>query len=134
MSELKRKGDLAELAVALDLRRRGYGVAFPFGEASAYDLIVERGHKLERVQVKHARSNGSVLVVRCCTHTIVAGKQRSTLLYTAKHIDWLAAYDSTTETCFYIPAAELAALQLRLTPARNNQRRRIRFASDYLDL
>ena len=61
MSELKRKGDLAELAVALDLRRRGYGVAFPFGEASAYDLIIERGDKLERVQVKHTASDGHVV-------------------------------------------------------------------------
>ena len=41
MATLKQKGDLAELMVALDLRRRGYKVAFPYGEDWDYDLIVE---------------------------------------------------------------------------------------------
>lgn len=138
MSELKRKGDLAELAVALDLRRRGYGVAFPFGEASPYDLIVERGEKLERVQVKHCRSDGAILAVVCRAQTVVAGKVCSVRRYTAKQIEWIAAYDATTGRCYYIPARELGAgravLHLRLTPARNNQRRGIRFAEDYLEL
>jgi hypothetical protein len=52
-------------------------------------------------------------------------------------IDWLAVYDATTEQCYYIPAEELAEgrreLILRLTAPRNNQRARIRYASDYLD-
>lgn len=32
MAATKAKGDLAELMVASDLRRKGYKVAFPFGE------------------------------------------------------------------------------------------------------
>ncbi|HEX6389959.1 MAG TPA: group I intron-associated PD-(D/E)XK endonuclease [Solirubrobacteraceae bacterium] len=138
MSELKRKGDLAELAVALDLRRRGYGVAFPFGEASAYDLIVERGDKLERVQVKHARSDGAVLVVRCYSQTVIGGKAGRRHKYTAAEIEWLAVYDATTATCYYVPAAQLgdgrSVLYLRLVPARSGRRRGIRLAEDYLDL
>jgi hypothetical protein len=35
MAPLKQKGDVAELAVALDLRRRGYKVSIPFGEDCA---------------------------------------------------------------------------------------------------
>ena len=42
MAPLKQKGDTAELAVALDLRRRGYRICFPYGEDSDYDLIVEK--------------------------------------------------------------------------------------------
>jgi hypothetical protein len=42
MAPLKQLGDTAELAVALDLRRRGYRVAFPYGEDCDYDLIVDR--------------------------------------------------------------------------------------------
>jgi len=37
---LKAKGDLAELRIATDLRRRGHGVAFPFGEDHDFDLIL----------------------------------------------------------------------------------------------
>jgi hypothetical protein len=37
------KGDLAELMVAADLRRKGYKVAVPVGEDWDYDLIIEGG-------------------------------------------------------------------------------------------
>ncbi len=138
MSELKRKGDLAELAVALDLRRRGYGVAFPFGEASAYDLIIERGDKLERVQVKHTASDGHVVTVRCYSMTVIGGKASRRHKYTAADIEWLAVYDATTATCYYVPASQLgdgrSMLSLRITPARSGRRRGIRLAADYLNL
>ena len=55
---LKEKGDLAELMVACDLRRRGCKIAIPFGEECDYDLVIERDGKLERVQVKHELGNG----------------------------------------------------------------------------
>jgi hypothetical protein len=59
MAELKRKGDLAELMVATDLARRGYKIAFPYGEDSDYDLIVEGAARLERVQVKYVHGTGT---------------------------------------------------------------------------
>jgi hypothetical protein len=52
MAALKMLGDLAEMAVATDLLRRGYKVAFPYGEDWDYDLILCREQALERVQVK----------------------------------------------------------------------------------
>jgi hypothetical protein len=135
VATLKQKGDMAELAVALDLRRRGYGVAIPFGEAAAYDLVLDRGTSLERVQVKHARSRDGVIHVRCQSLTIVEGKVRSTTPYTAATIDWIAAWDARSGRCSYVPAAELGSgrtcMTLRLDPARNAQSKGIRWASDY---
>ena len=53
------------MMVAADLMRRGYKLAFPYGEDWAFDLIVCRdGTTLERVQVKYSRSNGEVIAVR----------------------------------------------------------------------
>jgi hypothetical protein len=57
---LKAKGDLAELTVAVDLLRRGHKVAIPYGEDCDFDLVLIRDNRLERVQVKHARSDGAV--------------------------------------------------------------------------
>jgi hypothetical protein len=135
MAPLKQLGDTAELAVALDLRRRGYGVAFPFGEDCDYDLVVDRNGRLERVQVKHTRSDGEVVIVRCRSQSLTNGKVRATKRYTADTIDWLAVYDATSARCFYVPASELAEgraeLRLRVTPARNGQRRGIRNAAEY---
>ena len=42
MAPLKQKGDLAELLVAADLRRRGYLISLPYGEDSPYDLVLDR--------------------------------------------------------------------------------------------
>jgi hypothetical protein len=134
----KGKGDLAELKVACDLVSRGYKVAFPYGEDWDYDLIVGRGDALERVQVKHARSDGAVVPVRCGSHSLTNGKVRATKRYTAEMIDWLAVYDATTQRCFYIPATALgsgrSSLYLRLCPTRNGQVSGTHPASRYVEI
>lgn len=134
----KEKGDLAELMVACDLRRRGCKIAIPFGEESDYDLVIDRAGRLERVQVKYTKSNGDVIEVRCWSHSLTNGRVRATKHYTAAIIDWLAVYDRTTDRCYYVPARELGEgrtrLHLRLTPPRNQRRADIRFADNYLDL
>ena len=71
-------------------------------------------------------------------HSLTKGKVRATKLHTSAMIDWIAAYDATSERCYYIPSRELGAtghaiLHLRLQPARNNQRIGIREAAAYTD-
>jgi PD-(D/E)XK endonuclease len=89
----KAKGDLAELNVAADLRARGYTVALPFGEDWDFNLIVcTDGRRLERVQVKYARSDDGMIVVRPRSLSLTNGKVRATKRYTASVIDWLASY------------------------------------------
>jgi hypothetical protein len=134
---LKGKGDLAELMVAGDLLRRGHKIAIPYGEDCDFDLVLVRGDRLERVQVKYVESDGSVIPVRCRSHSLTNGRIRRTKQYTAATIDLLAVYDITSERCYYIPATELGAgrsvLHLRLKPARNGQLLKTRPAQKYLD-
>lgn len=134
---LKGKGDLAELMVATDLLRRGHKIAIPYGEDCDFDLVLIRGATLDRVQVKHARSDGSVINVRCGSHSLTNGKIRRTKHYTSKMIDLLAVYDATSDRCYYVPATELgegrSTLCLRLKPALNGQQRGTRPAEQYLD-
>jgi hypothetical protein len=131
----KRKGDLAELKVAADLVARGYGVAFPYGEDWDFDLVLRRGNRLERVQVKRARPNGAVLSIPCRAVSLTNGRARNVKRYTAQTIDWVAAWDPEGDRCYYIPAAELGAgmaeVTLRLTPTLNGQVRGIRRADKY---
>jgi hypothetical protein len=133
---LKGKGDLAELMVATDLRRRSFKIAIPFGEDCDFDLVLIRGDRLERVQVKYAESNGIVIPVRCSSHSLTNGKVRRTKRYTAKTIDLLAVYDRTSDCCYYLQASELgegrSTLSLRLKPARNKQYIGTRPAANYL--
>jgi hypothetical protein len=136
ISRGKGKGDLAELMVAADLRRRGFKIAIPFGEDCDFDLVLIRDDRLERVQVKYAESNGIVIPVRCSSHSLTNGKVRKTKRYTAKTIDLLAVYDRTSSRCYYIPASELgegrSILHLRLKPALNKQYLGTRPAENYL--
>jgi PD-(D/E)XK endonuclease len=135
----KAKGDLAELKVAADLLARGYRIAIPYGEDWDFDLILCRPDgKLERVQVKYARSNGDVIEVRSRSQSLTNGKVRATKYYTAATIDWLAVWEPSLDRCFYVPASELGAgmnvFALRLAPCRNNQVRGIRMAERYTSI
>ena len=134
---LKGKGDLAELMVAADLRRRGFKIAIPYGEDCDFDLVLIREDRLERVQVKYTESDGVVIPVRCQSHSLTNGKVRKTKRYTAKTIDLLAVYDHTSSRCYYVPASELGVgrsiLHLRLRPARNGQLIGTRPAERYLE-
>jgi PD-(D/E)XK nuclease superfamily protein len=102
MASLKQKVDLAELKVAADLLARGYRIALPYGEDWDFDLILCRGESFERVQVKHTRSDGTFIEVRCTSQSLTNGKVKATKHYTAAMIDWLAVYDATTERCYYV--------------------------------
>ena len=135
----KGKGDLAEMKVACDLLGRGYKIAFPYGEDWDYDLILRRGHTLERMQVKYTRSDGVSMEIRCYSHSLTNGKVRATKRYTAGTIDWLAAYDVTTDRCYYLPAALLGpegrrTLTLRVRQPKNHQAIGVRYAGHYRDL
>jgi hypothetical protein len=139
MAPLKQKGDRAELEVARDLIRRGYRIAFPYGEDWDFDLIFSRpdSHFLERVQVKYTASSGAVIYLRARSSSLTNGKIRAIKRYTAETIDWLAVFDATSDRCYYLPAMELGAgmdvVTLRLTPPKNCQRAGIRYAADYAD-
>jgi hypothetical protein len=135
---LKKIGDLAELKVATDLVARGCELSIPFGEDSNYDLVADYEGRLHRVQVKSTKSDGRVVKVKCLSHSLTAGRVRSTKHYTAAMVDWIVAYDLTTDCCYYVPSWILGVegrsqLMLRLTPTLNRQSLRIRRAEDYLD-
>ena len=48
----KLAGATAELMVAVELLRHGFGVSIPFGDTEGYDLISDSKSKLKRLQVK----------------------------------------------------------------------------------
>ncbi len=110
MASLKKKGDLAELKVAADLIARGCALSIPFGEDCDYDLVADYEGRLHRVQVKYTKSDGRVIIVQCRSHSLTAGQGPSgPSIYTAAMVDWIAAYDVTTDRCYYVPSWILGA-------------------------
>jgi len=135
MKELtpSQKGAAAEAELAAALIRLNFFVLRPVGEGGRYDLAIDTGAGILRVQCKWASRRGDVLTARCNTsrHT-PRGYLRSK--YTAEEIDAIAAYSPDTDRCYLIPVEETeghVTLSLRLTPTRNNQAERVRWAHDY---
>jgi len=117
------KGAVAEAQVAAAAIELGLVVLRPLCEGGRYDLAIDVGGLLLRVQCKWASRQGSVLCVRCITsrHT-PGGYLRST--YSASEIDAVAAYAPTPGACYLIPIEEAclrSTLSLRLGPTANHQ-------------
>jgi len=129
------KGDLGTGLVLADLLNKRFGVALPVGEDKKYDLIVDVGGSLLRVQCKATVPKNGVLRVKCRSTSSWSGKTRQTHKYTAKDIEVLAVVNLLDNTVYYIPATELgegkSEMALRLTPPRNGQSSGIRMASTY---
>jgi hypothetical protein len=127
------KGAAAEAEIAAAAIRTDLVVLRPLCDGGRYDLAIDIGNELLRVQCKWASRQGNVLTARCLTsrHT-PRGYLRTT--YSAQEIDAIAIYAPDTDRCYLLPIGEvegLVMISLRLAPTRNNQAMRVRWARDY---
>lgn len=53
MRKTQRKGDIAVSQAIASFTKNGYDVSLPLTESAAYDLIVDVGKELKRVQVRY---------------------------------------------------------------------------------
>lgn len=52
----QRKGDIAVTRAIFSFTKKGYDVSLPITESAAYDIVVDDGKKLYRVQVRYSSS------------------------------------------------------------------------------
>lgn len=52
VKDTRQQGDIGVAAAILEFQRKGYAVSIPIGEGLKYDLIVDDGERLQKVQVK----------------------------------------------------------------------------------
>jgi hypothetical protein len=125
-------GNAAEAAILKALIDRGFHVLVPFGEGQPYDLVIHipsRAHFL-RVQCKNAwRTPDGCLRFNCRTTDHGRGRQPYRGL-----ADLFGVYFAATDTVYLVTVDELHGYdgRLRVDPPKNNQRRGVRFAVDYL--
>lgn len=128
------KGDIAEAEIAAAAIRAGCTVSRPLTDHPPYDLVIEVGGRLLRVQCKWAGLKNGVIAVRLrrCSHSPVRGYIRSS--YGADEIDAVAAYCDELRECFLVGIEHVAGqdwLSLRVEAPRNGQRAAVHFAADY---
>jgi hypothetical protein len=123
------KGNAGEAVVLAALVQRGFDVLVPFGGGHPYDLVVGIGHSVfVRVQCKTAWERGGCLIFRCRTTDHGRGPQSYLGL-----ADVFGVYFPPTQTVYLVPIAAVPGFEgrLRLEPTRNNQRKRVRLATQY---
>ena len=128
------KGAIAEAAITAAAVELGFVVLRPFPEGRRYDLVIDTGPDLLRVQCKWGRLKGSVIVVilATCRYTPSHGYVRTR--YTPDDVDGVAVYCHDLKQCYYLPIDTVAGrsgMHLRVGPAANNQRAAINFAEQY---
>ena len=132
MLTTNQKGAIAETAVIHECAKLGLSVAKPLTD-ERYDLILDLGERLLRVQCKWAIRSGDVISIP--TRTSRRGPNghihRS---YRANEIDAIAAFCAETGSCYLLPpelSTDRALVNLRLGPAKNNQSAGVRWAHEY---
>ena len=122
------------LAVMIALREVGYAVLVPFGENTRYDLVIDDGQQLARVQCKTGRlRDGAVRFAVCSSygHHMRPGKSRRDY---HGQVDYFGVHCPDTDAVYLVPIDDLTVrvqAALRVEPARNNQKCKVRIASDY---
>jgi hypothetical protein len=127
-------GDRTTLAVMLALREVGFAVLIPFGENTRYDLVVDDGERLARVQCKTGRlRHGAVrfAVCSCYGHHMRPGEARRDY---RGQIDYFGVYCPETMKVYLVPIEHLQVrvqAALRVEPSRNGQKCKVRSADVY---
>ena len=135
MEHPKDIGDRSTLAIMLARRGLGYVVSVPFGENARYDLVVDDGLGLQRVQSKTGRMRDGVVVFR--TASSYAHHPHQRLRQRQRHyrgqVDSFAVYCAENGGVYLVPISQVpnAAACLRVRPVRNGQRRHVRSAAEY---
>jgi prevent-host-death family protein len=128
-----RIGNVAELTIAAEAAKFGFGVYQPLTEHGRSDLVLEIGGRLLRVQCKTAKLRDGVVVINLATSRRTANGYARTN-YTSSEVDAIAAYCDPLRECFLIPIAVVDgqhAVRLRVSPARNGQRAALKWAEHY---
>ena len=125
---MHRVGNVTEAAVLAALVSHGHQVLIPFGDGAPYDLVVDSGDDLIRVQCKTGRLKGACVDFNCCSTD--HGRGRQSYLGRA---EVFGVFCPQIDRVFIVPVEVAAGFvtRLRLEPARNNQRLRTHDAEQY---
>jgi hypothetical protein len=134
MEHPKAIGDRTTLATMQALQASGYAVAVPFGENVRYDLVIDDGERLARVQCKTGRLRQGAVRFATCSSYRHHGQPLNTERDYRGQVEFFAVHCPETNGVYLIPIEDLAVHRraaLRVDPPRNRQERHIRPAATY---
>src|SRR5438045_2870371 len=124
MDHPKAIGDRSQLAAMLALRRAGFDLWVPFGENTRYDLVIDDGKSLARVQCKTGRFRKGAVVWNVCSSNAHHPNPRPKRHDYQDDVEFFGVYCADTEPVYLVPITDLPMTRnasLRIDPPRNNQ-------------
>jgi hypothetical protein len=134
MQHPKDIGDRSTMAIIFALQVAGYPVLLPFGENTRYDIVIDTGAKLRRVQCKTGRLREGAVVFRTCSSYGHHPNPKIIRRDYQGEIDDFAVYCPELRSVYLIPIEDVSTrttAMLRVNPPRNGQYKRIRLAAAY---
>lgn len=124
-------GNLSEALVLAAYIEAGFPVSIPFGNGCAYDLIVDAGARLLKVQVKTGWESHGCLTFKG-RRRVRDSRSNGMRRYREGEVDFFAVYFPQASRLYAVPFGVIGVDGLlRLRPARNGQRKFIRWAEDF---
>ena len=129
-------GLIAQNKAELRAIEKGYMISKPITECTRYDMIIDNGDTLQKVQVKYAGSKQTVSSGSCVVDfrkKSINGKERK--FYSKDEIDAVLVYLPEIDKICYFPIDFIenkSALTIRYEKPKNNQIKGVIFSDDYL--
>ena len=130
--DTKLKADIAESSAITALLKRGFNVLKPVGDRLPYDLAVDIGGKLIKLQVKSAWSRNDVYIVdsrRTKTNRHLMLRQR----YSNKDFDFALLYIEDLALFFVMPVDVFNSYKSEITLIVGKETQRNPKSSKYLE-
>lgn len=127
----KTKGSISEQFIIAHIMSLGFDVSVPVGDNLRYDLIVDDGVKLHRVQSRTGRVRNGCVVSSLMSSRLNTKKMYKKV-FTEKDIDFFAIYCDNAVYILPIENANNSEVSLRIDAPKSKQLEGIRWAKDYL--
>lgn len=124
------RGNSSEGLVLTAYLNEGFTVSLPFGSGACYDLIIDVGLRLYKIQVKTAWVGGGCVQYK--SQRRQPGHSLTRRPYKNGEVDYFAVYCPKTGNLYAVPAENHGGQgRLRLADARNGQAKLVRRAEDF---
>ena len=124
------KGDISTARILVAFLSRGAAVSVPWGNCQRYDLVLDTGNRLLRVQVKTARYLAGAVEFKSCSTSAFNKSRRH---YGREEVDLFAVYSPHNDKIYIVPQKEVTrtVTRLRLDHPKNGQQLGVRDARAY---
>jgi hypothetical protein len=133
----KAVGDQTTAMVLARLVQAGKMVLLPFGENQRYDLVVDEGDRVVRIQCKTGRLRNGAIRFNACSTTYHNSRSRPDVRPYRRDYrgtaDVFGVYCPETDSVYLVPVEVVGRREasLRVSPTINNQSKRVRWAGEF---